>query len=137
MEYINHEVNDRVVRIPKQEVEVFQQKLDLTREEAIDLWLSDHEIIVNEEQQQLNKTAQASKITRTIHQARSAPPEKKRRVTVKEDKEKEEIICSIVNFIEQTISNSKNVTVVNKSRTVTFELNGNHYKIDLIKQRIK
>lgn len=136
MQYINHEVNGKVVRIPKQELEVFQQKLELSQEEAIDLWLSDHEIIVNQEQQQLNKIAQASGITRTIHQARATPPDKKRRVTVKEDKEKEEIVSGIVNFIQQTIC-GENVSVVNKSRTVTFELNGNHYKIDLIKQRIK
>lgn len=101
------------------------------------MWLSDHEIIVNEEQQQLNKVAQASGVTRTIHQARAAAPGAKKRVTVKEDKEKEEIICNIVNFIQQTISGSMNVTVANKSRSVTFELNGNHYKIDLIKQRVK
>lgn len=80
-------------------------------------------------------TAEQQKVSK---QARQADREKKAENapktarTVKKDDEKLEIIAKTAEFLQNLAGN---VQISNPSKVIEFDLNGNHYKFDLIKQR--
>ena len=50
----------------------------------------------------------------------------------KADPEKEKIIAETAKFLEGI---AENVTISNNTKLIEFDLGGNHYKFDLIRQR--
>ena len=49
METIVKEINGKAVKIPMPEIVNYMQKLELTQDEAIELWLTDNDYLDNEE----------------------------------------------------------------------------------------
>ena len=85
METIVKEINGKAVKIPMPDIVNYMQKLELTQDEAIELWLTDNDYMDNEEVDRLSKQAKDNKITATIHGAESGE-RKKREVTKKENR---------------------------------------------------
>ena len=120
------------VDIPDDELDRFVDQLDISLAEAIDLWLTDNDLEVNEEQEQLDKKAKDSRITATIHEAKADKPKKERKVVRKEDSTKEGIIKALAEKLEELATDVK---IENVGKLITFKLGEDTFKLDLIRQR--
>lgn len=126
-------INGKNINIPEAEIESNMKLVD-TREEAIQIWLEDNGYAVNEEQEALCKKAKDNRITATIHDAKDIDTPKKREVTRKENPTKEMIISEVAALLNGL---AENVTIENATKIITFTLDGNSYKLDLIQRRAK
>jgi hypothetical protein len=133
--YYNYELDENVVvKIPMDELERLM-KLDgiKTIEDACWIWCEDNGKIVNEEQEELDKRAKENRITATIHQARAENTKERKKVERKPDQIKDSLVESLQAFlIEQGF---ENVTITKVGKLVEFDCGGEHFKLDLIRQR--
>ena len=120
------------VDIPDDELDRFVDQLDISSAEAIDLWLTDNDLEVNEEQEELDKKAKDSRITATIHEAKADAPKKERKVVRKEDSTKESIIKALAEKLKELATEVK---IENVGKLITFKLGEDTFKLDLIRQR--
>lgn len=129
--YITHKLeNGKIIRIPREDIDRIM-RLDVSKEEAIEIWLEDENYLDNEEQNALDQKAKDNKITATIHGARKETTQK-RTVTRKEDITKETLIAELAEFVRLK---ADNVKVENIGKLISFDLGGDHFKLDLIRQR--
>ena len=133
--YYNYELDEnQIVKIPMDELERLM-KLDgiKTIDDACWIWCEDNGKIVNEEQEELDKRAKESRITATIHQARAETTKERKKVERKPDQVKDSLVESLKAFlIEQGFDN---VTITKVGKLVEFDCGGEHFKLDLIRQR--
>lgn len=122
---------EKTITIPDAELEKSMKLLDISKDEAIQMWLEDNDYCENEEVEILTAKAKENKAVQhgAVNANKSRAATKRER---KPDVEKEEIISKLAEFLE-TIGTSVNIT--NKSKLIEFEIGENHYKVDLIKQR--
>ena len=109
--------NGKEINIPEDEIANNMKGLDLTREEAIEVWLEDNEYEVNEEQEALNTKAKAVKIK---HGAAAETRKERKPVERKEDTEKEQLIDTIWQAVA-ALEDVHNVQVVNKTKIVGID----------------
>ena len=130
-------LSDKKIKIPDEEIKKNMEILDLSEEEAIQLYLEDEGYLENEEQEKLCKLAKENRITATIHNA--GDPEKRRKRNPKstvENASKETIINHLYDFLEQ-MQGVSNVFIENKAKLITFEYDDKYFKLDLIQKREK
>lgn len=127
--------NGRNIRINDDEIENISQTLELTKEEAIQIWLDDNDYTVNEEQEALDNKAKAVKINHYAKAIDEKPKSTKPR-NIKEDYEKIAIIADLAKYLADK-EEYDNIVIENKSKLITFSVGDNHYKLDLIKSRPK
>ena len=123
--------NGKVVRIPDAEIENNMKLLNITHEEAVQMWLEDNDFQTNEEVEELTKKAKVNKINR---EAKADAPRKKVVRERKPDVEKEKLIEMLANCLTNA---GYPAEITNKSKIIEFNVGENHYKLDLIKQRAK
>ena len=128
-------VNNKVVKIPQKEIDNLMKTLELTEQEAIQTWLDDNDYTTNEVVEELTKKAKNNKTT-LINKARVNVENKKTTREHKENPTKALIIAEIFNKLAE-IEGISQLKVENKEKLVTFSLNGNEYKLDLIQKRAK
>lgn len=128
--------NGKVVKAMTSYLENMVKTLDIDMDEAVLTWLEDEGYLVNEEQEELCAAAKENKSLAAARKGiRDGAKEKKKVVrTVKENPTKEMIISEIAKCIE-AIDGTTNVVVENKGKLITFELNNESFKIDLIQKR--
>ena len=124
--------NGKKVNVPDEELDKLVDQLDISLSEAIELWLTDNDLETNEEQEELDKKAKASRITATIHEAKAEKPKKERKVVRKEDATKESIIKTLAEKLEELATDVK---IENVGKLITFRLGDDTFKLDLIRQR--
>ena len=132
--YIKYELDENVfVNIPREEIERMMKGLGVTEDDACWIWCEDNGKIVNEEQEELDKRAKESRITATIHQARAETAKERKKVERKPDQVKDSLVESLKAFlIEQGF---ENVAITKVGKLVEFDCGGEHFKLDLIRQR--
>lgn len=132
--YINYELdNGKFVKIPQEEIERIMKLPNVkTEDDACWIWCEDNGKIINEEQEELTKKAKENRITATIHQARAENLKPRKKVERKPDETKESLIKTLAETLESLVDNVK---VVNIGKIIEFDLKGEHYKLDLIRQR--
>ena len=118
--------NGKEINIPDADIKNYMKTLDLTEEEAIEMYLDDEGYTENDEVEELTKKAKENKTT-LIH----AQTDKRERKS-KEDKAKEDIINQVAELLG---SIADRVEITNKTKMIEFDLDGDHYKFDLIRQR--
>ena len=128
-------VNNKVVKIPQKEIDNLMKTLELTEQEAIQTWLDDNDYTTNEVVEELTKKAKDNKTT-LINKARVNIENKKTTREHKENPTKALIIAKIFNKLAE-IEGISQLKVENKEKLVTFSLNGNEYKLDLVQKRAK
>lgn len=132
---MKYDFNGKQINIPDKEIEVAMKKLELTKEEAIEMWLEDNEYLDNEEQIELTQKAIESGVMRTIHQAKDLEKEQKKvkkPKTVKVSDEKQSLFKEIVHNLEE---NDYKFLVEKENKLIIVEINDKIFKIDLIEQR--
>ena len=133
-QYITYELNDNeFIKIPKDEIDRIMKLPDVkTEDDACWIWCEDNGKIINEEQAELNKKAKENRITATIHQAR-AEPKARKKVERKADETKDSLVEQLADYLK-TIK-MENVAITKIGKLIEFDLKGEHYKLDLIRQR--
>ena len=132
--------NGKKVKIPDAEIEKSMKILELTKDEAIEMWLEDEGYLDNDEQTELDKKAKDSGILHTIHGAGDKKERKKsdKPKVVKVSDEKKALFTEIKENLEYFAEESGGkVTVEKENKLIIFEINGKTFKIDLIEQRAK
>lgn len=133
--YIEYELDENVtVKIPREEIERTMKGLGCSEDDACWIWCEDNGKIDNDEQNELDKKAKESRITATIHQARAETTKERKKVERKPDQVKDELVENLKAFlIEQCFM--ENVTITKVGKLIEFDCGGEHFKLDLIRQR--
>lgn len=125
----------KVVNIPDKEIENSMKILELTKEEAIQLWLEDNDYEVNEELEELDAKAKKVKID---HGASAITPRKKSEKprTVKVSDEKKTLFDSILTNIDRCEGvERENVRILKENKLIEVKIGEKIFKVDLIEQR--
>lgn len=124
------------MRIPEEIIKNLMEKLDLTREQAIQTYLEDEGIETNEEVERLTAKAKANGTDKII--ARKSVEKRKVVREYKGNPVKEEII----KILAETLKNYQNlpisnVKIENIGKIITFKVENREFKVDLIEKRLK
>lgn len=123
--------NGKVVKCATEWVERTMKSLDTDMEDVLLMWLEDNDYLVNEEQEELDKQAKG-KVKLVAKQETPKKKTQKERV-VKENPTKELIISTIANALQNL--DISNLNIENKAKLVTFSLNNEDFKVDLVQKR--
>lgn len=122
----------KTINIPDQIIEKSMKALELSQDEAIEMYLEDEGYLDNEEQNELDEKAKKVKID---HQAsavdKTEKKEKKPRV-VKISDEKQLLFSQIV---EMLTDNEQNYQILKENKLISVQIGEKIFKIDLIEQR--
>ena len=118
--------------IPDKEIDNYVDKLELTIDEAIELWLEDNGYQLNEEQDALDKAASGVKISAVTPVSEKI---KKSRVRVASDEKQ-----AIFNLFDTVLNdfcaeNDASYEIVKKNKCFCVNLNGKSIKIDIVEHR--
>ena len=122
--------------IPNKEIDKMMDTLDISLEEACEVYLFDHDLTENEEVEEITKKATKNRITSTIHGAKGEKRERKPREK-KENALKKEIIQAIYTVIANEITSSANTFIRNDEKYIDFTLGDREFTINLVEHRKK
>lgn len=123
---MKYNFNGKVLNIPDAEIEKNMKALEISRDEAIEMWLDDNDYIENEEAEALTEKAKVIKRYET-----SDKPRKKVTKERKVDEEKKHLINILVTALGNEV---RNISVKNEAE-ISFLCNENSYTIKLVKHR--
>lgn len=131
---MTRQVGKKIIEIPDKEIAQFVKSLDITEEEAVQMWLDDHDYTTNAEVEELTKKAKMNKTDKIVVQSKVEKTKTERKP--KENPLKQAIIQDIFNFLaqNQTISNVK---IENPTKIITFFAENKEFKLDLVEKRQK
>ena len=124
--------NGKVINIPDKEIEQSMKVLELTKEEAIEMWLEDNDYEVNEEQVALDEKAKKVKIQHGASAIDKQTKEKKERKVVASD-EKQALFDNIYHNLVEIYGET--VEIVKENKLLTVKIGAKIFKVDLIEQR--
>lgn len=130
--------NTKKINIPDSTIEVYMKNLDVSRDEAIQIYLEDEGYLENEEQEQLEKKAKDNRITATIHQASAidkvarAKQKTQKERCKRENPTKEMVITEIAKILPAFATN---IQIVNTGKLISFSIAGNDFELDLKQKR--
>lgn len=127
---MNYEINGKTVRIPDAEISKNMKILEISKEDAIQMWLEDEGYLTNTTVEELTAKAKANGTAKV--RGKSFKPRKTGARERKPDEEKEKIVQILENALKNAGFDAK---IVNKSKIIEFDCGNNHYKLDLIKKR--
>lgn len=112
----------------EQQIENYMKSLQISREEAEQLWEDDQEDYIGEEGEQMSQKA---KENRRYEQSAEKKVRKPREKKIDEDKVK------IISFLQRAMidSDALNIVIKNEQREITFTYNGAEYSLTLTKHR--
>ena len=127
--------NGTKVNIPDKELEKSMEKLELSLEDAIDLWLADNDYEIDEEQEELNEKAKKVKIqhdsTMTKTRRKSTKPR-----TIKVSDAKKEVFYQFSEFLKNFCEkNPARYSVLTENKMFQLKFGGETFKIDIVQQR--
>ena len=125
--------NDKVVKVSTKWVHDTCARLETDIEDVLLMYLEDNGYLENEAQEELDQSAKENGVKLV---AKTEKPKKKtqRERVVKENPTKELIISTLVSALQE-IDNISNVNVENKAKLITFTLNNEDFKLDLVQKR--
>ena len=128
---MTYKFNGRSIVIPDKEINNLMSNLELSKQDAIDLWLSDNGYEINEEQEKLDETAKKVHINKDIDTKKSTKERKKPEIKVSD--EKKQLFSTILNILNENYAN--NVTILNENKLISVKINEKTFKIDIIQCR--
>lgn len=127
--------NGKVINIPDSEIKAHMKNLDLTEDEAIQLYLEDEGYLDNEELEELDSKAKKVKIQHGASATEKTEKKEKKPRTVKISDEKQGLFYNIYHFLLDTYDGS--VEIVKENKLLTLKIGEKTFKVDLIEQRPK
>lgn len=125
---MKYNFNGKEINIPDGDIKKLMTNLDIPKDEAIEVWLDDHDYTDNEEAEAMTK--KAKEVGRRYEKS-----DKERKKTVRErkvDTEKGGLLTAIKTAVEAfggVVSSVKN------EAEFSFTFNGNSYTVKLVKHR--
>jgi hypothetical protein len=126
-----YNLDGKNIRIDDNEIIKLTELLDLTKEQAIQMWLEDNDYLENEEQNALDE--KASKVKISMGARSSAPTKEKKPRTTKVSDEKKALFAEILSDLKGFYGG--NVTVLKENKLIEVKMGGKTFKIDIIEQR--
>ena len=123
--------NGKVVKCMTEWAEKSMKALDTDMEDVLLMFLEDNGYLENEEQEELDTQAKG-KVKLVAKQEKPKAKTQKERV-VKENPTKELIIKTIANALQNL--DISNLNIENKAKIVTFSMNNEDFKVDLVQKR--
>lgn len=131
---------NKTYNIPNEEIDKLTDSLDISIAEACEMWLSDHDMIVNETVEELTKNATKNRVTGTIHGAKGEKKERKPREK-KENPLKKQIIFGIFDYfhdeIGHTLPKNAQITIKNNEKYIDLTIEDREFTINLVEHRKK
>ena len=128
----NH--NGRLINIPDKEIQNFMVTLDLTEQEAIEMYLDDNGYTTNEVVEELTKKAKTNKTDKIVVQSKVEKTKTERKP--KENPLKQAIIANIYSFLTKNPT-LLGVKIENPTKTIDFYVEGKHFSLNLVEHRPK
>lgn len=130
---------NKTYNIPNEEIDKLTDSLDISIAEACEIWLSDHDMIVNETVEELTKNATKNRVTGTIHGAKGEKKERKPREK-KENPLKKEIIEIIFTSLQKKLiehGDFLSINVTNNEKYIDFAIGNRTFTVNLVEHRGK
>ena len=127
--------NGKVVKCSTDWANKSMKALGTDMEDVLLMWLEDNDYLENEEQEELNSKAKANKIKLTATSEKKVVKKTPKERVQKENPTKELIIATIAKALENL--DIKDLTIENKAKLITFSLNNEDFKVDLVQKRKK
>ena len=132
---MKYQVGNKTVNIPDAEIQNFMKSLDLTKEEAVQMWLEDNGYEENEEQAELDAKAKKVKIDHGASAVdKTQKKEKKPRPKVASD-EKQTLFSQIFDNLNEFYG--ENAQIEKENKLIIVKIGEKTFKVDLIEQRAK
>ena len=128
---MRYDFNGKMIVIPDSEIDKLIKNLEITKDEAIEVWLCDNGFDEDEEQENLDKTAKKVHIDKDIVQ-KSVKKERKKPEKKVSD-EKKVLFNQIFDNLKQIYG--ENVEILNENKLISVKIAEKTFKIDLIEQR--
>jgi len=126
--------------IPNKEIDKMMDTLDISLEEACEVYLFDHDLIENKEVEEITKKATKNRITSTIHGAKGEKKERKPREK-KENTLKKQIISHIFDsfFYDNVRESYPNleISIRNDEKYIDLIIDNREFTINLVEHRKK
>jgi len=127
---MKYDFNGKILNIPDKELENSMKSLEISREEAIQMWLDDNDYTINEVVEELSE--KAKKNIKRYEQS-----DKKRKTSTRERKVDDEKKAFLAGFRIFAESKGGIVTTVKNEAEFSFIYGENSYTVKLIKHRNK
>lgn len=124
--------NGKSVNIPDAEIEKNMKLLEISKEDAIEMWLEDEGYLDNEEQNELDEKAKKVKINHGASAIDKTQKEKKPRQKVASD-EKQALFTEILNTLIGVYG--ENIKIEKENKLILVKVGEKCFKVDLIEQR--
>ena len=124
--------NGKSIKVDRKWVDKSMKNLDTDIEDVLLMYLEDNDILVNEEQEELDKNAKGKVKLVATNEEKAKKKTPKERVQ-KENPTKELIIKTIAKALETL--ETDNIVIENKTKIITFSMNNEQFKVDLIQKR--
>ena len=128
---MNYNFNGKSITISDTEIKQLMSGLKITKQEAIELWLSDNGYEINEEQQKLDETASKVHINKDIIQQK--PKKERKKPEIKVSDEKKTLFTEIFGHLEEVFG--ENVKILNENKLIEVKIGDKTFKIDIIQCR--
>ena len=131
-----YDFNGKKISISDTEIKNYMASLDISQDEAIELWLDDHDFTVNEEQENLDKKAKESNIKLGLHEKKAKSERKPRTCHVSDEKQMlfNELNAFLVNYCEK---NAGSVEILTKNKMFSVKVGEKSFKINITQDRDK
>lgn len=123
-------IGSKIVNVPDEFIERNMRALGITKDEAVELFLTDEGFLDNEEQDILNEKAKAAGPISHDAGAKS----KRKAPERKPDMVKRAVIEELAAFVSFYIA-SNGVEITNIERMIAFEIDGEKFELTLTKKR--
>lgn len=124
--------NGKQYKVDRKWVDKSMKNLDTDIEDVLLMWLEDNEYLVNDEQEELDKEAKGKVKLVATNEEKAKKKTPKERVQ-KENPIKELIIKTIAQTLETL--DTTDIIIENKTKIITFTMNNEQFKIDLVQKR--
>lgn len=123
----------KVIVIPDAEIKQNMTALELTEQEAVEVWLEDNEYEINEEQAALDEKAKKEKVS---VEAGKGQRKKIEHRTVKISDEKKAVFDTILENLDRCeLIDRENVSILKENKLIQVKIGEKVFKIDVIEQR--
>ena len=127
---MKYDFNGKILNIPDKELENSMKSLEISKEEAIQMWLDDNDYTINEVVEELSE--KAKKNIKRYEQS-----DKKRKASTRERKVDDEKKAFLAGFRIFAEGKGGIVTTVKNEAEFSFTYGENSYTVKLIKHRNK
>ena len=124
--------NGKNVNIPDKEIEKNMKLLEISKEDAIEMWLEDEGYLDNEEQNELDEKAKKVKIDHGASAVDKTEKKEKKPREIKVSDEKQALFSEIV---EKLAENGRNYEILKENKLICVKIGEKTFKIDLIETR--